>query len=163
MERARAYARRGRRGKEKDDNHQDLAAHVCGYKSNKMTMREKHELRVRVNRQWRSESHIALSIVKQDVAILLMFCALLARTIQLKRISILVVQLEGKEKNDLPPSLSLSASIPVTLARPPARPSINAYTRLIIICVSSNPLSFAARFHALSLVLPLRTLIVPRR
>jgi hypothetical protein len=36
-----------------------------------------------------------------------------------------------------------------------ARPPINDYTRLIIICVSSSPMSFVAHFHALSPFYPL--------
>jgi uncharacterized membrane protein YbhN (UPF0104 family) len=50
-----------------------------------------------------------------------------------------------------------------------ARPPINDYTRLIIICVSSSPMSFVAHFHALSPFYPLSlspslsTLIVLRR
>ena len=54
-----------------------------------------------MSRQWSSERHIELSRIEQAVGVFQMLFALLARTIRLKRISILVVQLEGKGEKRL--------------------------------------------------------------
>jgi len=107
-----------------------------------MTIKKKHKLMIMMmTTQSNTTSYI---LHKKKKLIFCLFFALLAHTLLLKRISIIVVRVKRKREERL-------AAI--------ARPSINDYTRLIIICISSSPPSFIfTRYLSLSPLL--RTLIV---
>ena len=109
-----------------------------------MTIKKKHKLIIIIiiMRQRSIRNYIEIQIYKtqtKNVDILLMLCFRVVCAFLLKRISIIVVRVKRDREERL-------AAI--------ARPSINDYTSLIIICISSSPPLFVVHFHALSLFLP---------